>query len=249
MKKSVIFLFCLSIGLLAFGQNQTNEKESAIPYFTGVKFLNVSDDGSQQTIINKYLCKQVCYPAKSIQCNREGIEVIQFVVTPEGNVSDFKIVNSVCPAIDEEMVRALKTTDGMWQPALKDGKAVATTTEIYRVFKIDDELTAEEIMEIFTTKATDYFKRGNVQLYVKNNTKKALKLYSKGVQYLPYDESLLMARGLCCYELGDKESANTDWERIKKLAQNKKTQTDYQELARDFTEAKGYSAMMEQLEK
>ena len=245
MKKSVIFLFCLSIGLLAFGQNQTKEIENTIPYFTGIKNLNATDNDSQHAIINKYLCKQVCYPAKSIKCNREGIEVIKFTVNPTGTVCNFEVINSVCPAIDEAMINALKNTSGMWKPAMQNGRAIASTTEVYRVFKIDDELTANEILEIFRAKATEYFKRGNKQLFVKNNPEKALKLYNKGYNFLPYDESLLMARGICNYELGNNESARNDWNRLKKITLRNQSEIDFKELAQAYCQLEGYSKMLQ----
>ena len=249
MKKFVFLLVFLAAGLLVAAQNQTPDEPQAQPEFKGYPYRFIADNESSTQAINEYLCKQICYPLKSINCNREGIEVIQFVVNTNGQLSDFKVINSVCPAIDEAMITALQTTNGMWNPAYENGKAVANTTEIYRVFKIDDELTAEEIHKEFTAKATDYFNRANKQLLEKNNPARAKKLYSMGLNYLPFDESLLLGRGLCCYELGDVQSANSDWKRMKELAQKNQTIINVEEIASNYTDLEGYKELKQVLKR
>lgn len=240
MKKLVFLFVFLAGGLLAAGQSQNQNDPISQAEFAGHYYRFIADNVSSTQAINEYLCNQICYPLKSINCNREGIEVVQFVVSPSGQLSDFNVINSVCPEIDEAMISALQTTNGMWKPAYKDGKAVANTTEIYRVFKIDDELTAEEIHKEFTAKATDYFNRANKQLLEKNNPARAKKLYSMGLNYLPYDESLLLGRGLCSYELGDIQSANKDWNRMKELAHRNQIAIDIENVASNYSEQEGY---------
>jgi hypothetical protein len=58
---------------------------------------------------------------------------------------------------------------------------------------------------------------GSKNLFEKKNPKKALRNYSMGIKYLPYDKGLLLLRGICRFEINDKEGAHKDWERLKSL--------------------------------
>ena len=40
------------------------------------------------------------------------------------------IINSVCPVVDEEIIRALKNTNGKWLPGYNNGKPVEYTDQI-----------------------------------------------------------------------------------------------------------------------
>lgn len=55
--------------------------------------------------------KNINYPEKARTCFDESTEVAQFTVTTGGNVADFKIINSVCTDVDDEIIRALKKTN------------------------------------------------------------------------------------------------------------------------------------------
>jgi len=60
--------------------------------------------------------------------------VIQFTVTTQGNVTDFENINSVCPAIDNEVILALNKTNGMWIPGRNNGNPVDMSIVITFVF-------------------------------------------------------------------------------------------------------------------
>ena len=64
------------------------------------------------------------------------------------------------------------------------------------------------------------------------------------MKYLPYDKSLLYVRGICKYELGDKEGALKDWNRIVALGG-----MDFSDIAYDSSKMKGYDEMAEILAK
>lgn len=52
---------------------------------------------------------------------------------------------------------------------------------------------------------------------MKQILKKALKFYNEGVNYMPCESTLLAARGICKYEMGDEEGAEQDQLRLQKL--------------------------------
>lgn len=245
MKKIVNLLICLIFSLTAIGQNETQnlevdseEFETATPKFTGnengAAFLEADN-----LVLKDYLLKHVICPKLIDEYWREGTEIIQFTVTPSGNVSDFKVINSVCPAIDKEMLRILKTTNGMWRPAYVNGEPTAVEKEVSILFVFEcRNYDCIEVEKHFTNQATRYLEKGNSNLLVKNNPKKALKFYNDAVRYRPENKELLMLRGICNYELGDAESAKRDWYRIALLGG-----CDPGTFKDDLAGMKGYSEM------
>jgi len=244
IKKISIFAISMLIAAFAFGQNQkVEEVEVSAPQFTGIKNAAVIQNELPNTLIKKFLKENIVYPEDAAKCKIEGTEVVKFTVTTEGNAKDFRIINSVCPMIDEEVINALTLTDGMWMPGTKNGKPDDMTMELPFVFSTASN-SVESIHEIFTEKATKYFVEGNQTLFEKKNVKKALKLYDKGVTYLPYDKGLLMARGICRFDLGDKEGAIEDWTRLYNLGG-----ADMSEFVTLLKDMKGYNEMLAILKK
>ncbi len=54
-------------------------------------------------------------------------------------------------------------------------------------------------------------------LYVREKPEKALKRFDKGIALRPNEKCLLLGRGLAKFEIGDKDGACKDWNRIKSL--------------------------------
>lgn len=239
-----IFAICLLTAGFAFGQ-QRNVKEIDVtpPQFTGVKNSVQIQNENPNTLIKQYLKDNIVYPEVASNCNLEGTEVVEFTVTTEGKVKNFNIVNSVCPMIDKEVIMVLSQTDGMWMPGIKNGKPAEMQMEIPFAF-CSTHTGSKSIQDIFTEKATEFFEKGSIVLFEKENTKKALRYFDKGVTYLPYDNSLLLLRGVCRYELGDKEGANEDWTRMNTMGG-----PDMTELMTMTKDMKGYREMLAILKK
>ncbi len=244
MKTAVILTILMLVALFSSAQNQNvDEVVVSAPQFIGVKYVPTVQDESPNYMIKNYLKEIIAYPSYSERCGREGTEVIQFTVTTEGNLKDFRIINSVCPLIDEEVISALNQTNGMWIPGTNNGKPVDMPNELSFTF-IASNNQNKPVHEIFTKYATDYFNKGSQMLFVKKDVKKALKYYDKGINYLPYDKCLLLSRGMCRYELGDKEGAAEDWNRLYDLGGN-----DMSEYIAQMKDMKGYNEMMAILKK
>jgi len=217
MKTISIFAISMLVAVFAFGQNRNVEEvEISAPQFMGIKNAVAVVNESPNTQIKAYLKENLVYPQEAANCNIEGTEVVEFTVTTKGNVTDFKIINSVCPLIDEEVISVLQQTNGMWLPGTKNGNPADVSMELPFTF-CTSKTPSKSVHEIFTEKATAYFVRATEMLFEKDNAKKALKYYNMGVTYLPYDKSLLLLRGMCRYELGDKEGATADWTRMRDL--------------------------------
>ena len=239
MKKNVIFLICLILSIMAIGQNESQnvkmEDDVTLPEFTAVENVTHVLKADNSLLVRNYICERFSCPIKLAECRKEGTEVIQFTVTPEGKLANFKVVNSVCREADVELIRVLKKTDGMWKPGLKNGEPIAMEQEVSVMI---GDYNADKIVPHFTRKAERLFECGSKSLFVNNKPKKALQFYERAVNYLPNDKALLMLRGICYYELGDDESARRDWNRIVALGG-----TELNGIAYNLVEMTGYSEM------
>ncbi|MEI7526883.1 MAG: energy transducer TonB [Mariniphaga sp.] len=219
MKRTVIILLSMLISVITWGQekqqfsSKTIEVNMSPPRFVGNSKLSTVANENRFGSLNDYVARHIQIPEVSREFQEEGTEVIQFVVTPKGEVTGFNIINSLSPDIDKEIIRVLKTTNGLWRPGLNNGEPVEMGKELSINFKLsngDDGTNFVEIAKIF-------FKKGNRQLLVKANLKGAINNYNKAMRYLPNDKCLLATRGICKYGLGDKTGACQDWSRIKVL--------------------------------
>jgi tetratricopeptide (TPR) repeat protein len=227
MKTNIIFAVSMLVAAFAFGQNQDlQEIKVTAPQFRSDLFQNIND----------FLLSGIEYPIESIKAGNEGTEVIQFVITPMGNITDISVINSISEIIDLEMIRILEITAGMWIPGTANGEPVAMEKEISVVFKISEKSD-------FVAKAKGNLELGNKMLLENKNLKKALKYFDKGISLLPNEETLLAVRGLCKYEMGDIEGAKNDWKRLKIPAEKNDTELLI-ETSVNYSQLSGYSEMM-----
>ena len=200
--KLLVVAFVLMVSI-SFAQNQEiNEIEVQAPYFKNEIYKSV----------NEMLIDNVEYPAESKSAGLQGTEIVKFVVTTEGNLKDFEIVNSVSPEIDEAVIRVLEVTDGKWNPGTVNGNPVEMETEIMLAFFIHSE-------ESMIKTAQRYKMKGNRLMYEKENPEKAIVAYNQAATILPNEESILVARILCNYELEEFENAEKDYFRLRALAE------------------------------
>jgi len=237
---------CMILSVIAFGQNQRpkllEEVEVIPPAFTGIKGVVTIIQEEEFESIEDYLSKNVQYPEESGEFLFEGTEVVQFVVTSSGEVTNFKVINSVSSEIDDEVIRVLKTTNGMWKPGSNNGKPVAMEKEVSIIFKIDETKERAETKDLAKI-VERFYRKGSKNLLIKNKPKRALKYYDKGIVLLPNEKSLLLVRGLARFELGNQEGACRDWNRIKTLGG-----FESDPYLDNFCEMKGYAELIRMLE-
>lgn len=82
----------------------------------------------------EYLDKNIQYPASAFVYNVQGVVVLQFRVTKEGNTVDLEIIQGVDPALDKE---AYRVVSGMrsWEPARIGGIPIDTYQRLPIQFK------------------------------------------------------------------------------------------------------------------
>jgi tetratricopeptide (TPR) repeat protein len=232
MKTIVIFAISVLAAAFASGQNQDiQEITVTAPQFKSEFYQNLND----------FLLSGIEYPGESLKAGNEGTEVIHFVITPLGNITDISVINSVSEIIDLEVIRILEVTDAMWIPGTVNGEPVAMEKEISLVFKLSEKSD-------FVANAKSNLGLGNKMLFENKNPGKALKYFDKSITLLPNEETLLAVRGLCKYEMGDMEGAVNDWNRLKRL-EEKNAAESLVEISVKYTQLSGYSQMMTFLNK
>jgi regulator of sirC expression with transglutaminase-like and TPR domain len=100
---------------------------------------------------------------------------------------------------------------------------------------------AEQTHEKFVTIATTCFSKGAECFFEKGKAKRAEQLFTRGMTYMPHDQSLLLMRGLCRYERGNHEGAREDWTRLVELGSTVDMNKEFLSQAEGL---EGYEALM-----
>ena len=180
------------------------------PQFAGIENVAAFLETREAQSLNKYVALHFQYPDTRNGRVYEGTELVQFVVSPTGEISDIQVINSLSRDIDAEVIRILRSTSGMWIPGTSGGKPTAMNSAVSLVIKTGG--TEEDALKKdFQEMAQCSFKRAGKLWFDKCKPQRALKAYNRAMRYRPNDEGLLLMRGLCKYELGDKEGARVDW--------------------------------------
>ncbi len=216
MKREVISLILvLVMSTLAIGQETIQIKEVNVspPKFKGV--MNVTSIYQTEPVetIEDYLARNFNYDYSTTEYIVEGVEVVSFVINADGKLSDFKIVNGLSPDVNEEIVRVLKTTNGMWLPGIRDEKLVAMEEEVSLAL-YGDSRKGIDLQKEFVEKSRKHFEHAGEQFLVERHPRRALNSYNRSGNYTPNDKAMLLMRGLCKYELNDKKGAREDWQRL-----------------------------------
>lgn len=247
MKTFLILVLCTLLSVVAFGQQKSkmvDEVQVTPPTFAGINDIVKIFQEEKLESIADYLARKVQYPEEALKNKQEGTEVVQFEVTSKGELTNFNVINSVSPEIDEAIINLLKATNGMWMPGQNNGELVAMQKEVSVAFKYGEFEPFAESKD-FVQLAKLFFEKGNKTLLVNNNPKKALKYYDRGIRYLPNEDCLLLARGMCKYELGDIEGARQDWNRMNVAGIDGKAEN----MAEIYSEFKGFKELTAMLEK
>lgn len=83
----------------------------------------------------EYLQKNIKYPQMARESGIQGRVFVNFVVEPDGHVSNVKIMRSLGGGCDEEAMRVVKAMP-KWKPGKQRGKAVRVSYILPVVFKL-----------------------------------------------------------------------------------------------------------------
>lgn len=235
---TILFAIVLAASSLFAQDLKSNLEEIKVtpPKFTGIAQTAKIFGQDDFVSFEKYLINNLKYPQDVISRGAEGTELVRFEVNADGKLSSFEVLNSVSPEIDAAIYNILQTTCGMWKPGETNGEPVSMEKESAIEFKWKQFESLNNTKD-FDALAKLYMTKGTEQLMQKNNAKKALKFFNHGINYRPNEDCLLMGRGLCKYELGDKKGAMADWARM----QSSGISDEAVAIIHDFSNLKGYA--------
>ncbi len=247
MKKFLEIILCLILTVFTFGQNNAQnvpENNRLIDVIAPVFRCNYNENQDNNlSVLNSYLCNNIIYPEYAIDYCLQGTEVVQFTILPSGNLANIKVVNSVCPEIDKEVIRVLSTTSGMWIPGDQNGTPCEMQKELLIVFHLGG-IHSGTTDEFFMRKAKNWYVRGNRALFEHHNPGKALKRYNTAMRYRPMEEALLLARGMARLQLYDTGGAKNDFNRFKELVERGGNETNLILIVENFKDFPGYSELL-----
>jgi len=129
MKKFVIILLALAVGVAGFNADAKKRKTSkrtakrtiVEPAPTGYDYVQTSDAPVAMDAVKyppeypggtsglmKFLADNIKYPKSAEKQGIQGKVILQFVIEKTGAISGVKVVRSVNPALDAEAVRVVK---------------------------------------------------------------------------------------------------------------------------------------------
>ena len=83
--------------------------------------------GQGKEDLTRFLQENIYYPSEALDSNAQGRIELQFIIENDGRIGDIRCVNEpIGYGLEEEVIRAFKLTAGHWQPATKNGEAVAS---------------------------------------------------------------------------------------------------------------------------
>lgn len=108
-------------------------------YINGERILEVVEQMPQfpggESALLEFLGKNIRYPVDALEKGISGHVITRFVVDQYGNVKNVEVVRSICPSLDLEAIRVLKSIPN-WIPGKQNGKNVAVYFTFPMSFKI-----------------------------------------------------------------------------------------------------------------
>jgi protein TonB len=127
--KLVVILLCF-LSFQAFSQDGSNPEEAtdsaeqeAFEVFAVAK---PAEFPGGQDELRQFIVDNIEYPDSALKYETQGVVVVQFVVDDKGMVGKFKILTPIKGnGLEEEAIRVMALTSGMWSPAMQRDQAVS----------------------------------------------------------------------------------------------------------------------------
>lgn len=122
--KRLLFLFIfIGTGLLASAQDTNTVDTSTVDTVQTVIEKEPQFKEGKLAMFN-YIIDNIQYPKKARKKGIQGTVYISFLIDTKGHVSEVKVLRGIGYGCDEEAIRVIQSMDGMWKPALQNGKPV-----------------------------------------------------------------------------------------------------------------------------
>lgn len=87
--------------------------------------------------VHKWILKKLKYPEKAMKEGKTGKVFVNFIIEEDGSISNPRIIKSISPEIDAEVIRVIKTMP-KWKPGLQRGKPVRVSYNMAFTFLLSD---------------------------------------------------------------------------------------------------------------
>ena len=86
----------------------------------------------------QYIADNIKYPAKAREKGIKGLVYVNFIVEPDGSVSNIKVLRGIGGGCDEEAVRLVESMP-KFKPGMQDGEAVRVSYTVPIFFRLEDK--------------------------------------------------------------------------------------------------------------
>lgn len=100
-----------------------DEVNEDIPFVT-VEDMPKFNGKEAETGFREYMLHNLDYPEIAIQNDVSGKVFVEFIVDQKGNIIDARVVRGVDASLDNEALRLIRATSGMWSPGKQRDKPV-----------------------------------------------------------------------------------------------------------------------------
>jgi len=100
------------------------EEDEDIIFTPGEVVSALFNGKSAEDAFREYIAKNLMYPQVALDNGIFGKVFVQFVIDQKGNVIDLQVVRGTDPSLDNEALRLIKSTSGMWTPGKQGNKFV-----------------------------------------------------------------------------------------------------------------------------
>ncbi len=140
-----------------------------------------------------------------------GTVTIGLDIDTNGNISELEIVNSVTPKIDSDAIKYLRSTNGHWTPAFKDGVKKNSHKEFdLKYFQYSQYGFAGNSNYSLLERSDQQDMESAIELFDKKEFNKALIKLNKVCKYRIHEAEPFYYRGLCQLNLGNAEKGCED---------------------------------------
>ncbi len=94
--------------------------------------------GTEETFLEKWVYPYIKYPNSAIGAGEEGRVIVEFIIEPDGKVSEVVVAKGVNEEIDAEAAKVVKASP-KWKAATLGGSKVRVKTAIAIDFKLSDK--------------------------------------------------------------------------------------------------------------
>ena len=86
----------------------------------------------------QYIADNIKYPAKAREKGIKGLVYVNFIVEPDGSVSNIKVLREIGGGCDEEAVRVVESMP-KFKPGMQDGEAVRVSYTVPVFFRLEEK--------------------------------------------------------------------------------------------------------------